>query len=69
MQAFHSDHFVLPLPPGHRFPMPKYRLLRERLAATLPGLRAGARRQPASDGELALAHDAGLHRARCSRAR
>ncbi len=32
MQAFYCDHFVLPLPDGHRFPMEKYRLLRERLA-------------------------------------
>lgn len=34
MKAFYSDHFVLPLPEGHRFPMEKYRLLRERLLAT-----------------------------------
>lgn len=33
MKAFYSDHFVLPLPESHRFPMAKYRLLRERLAA------------------------------------
>ena len=33
MRAFFSDHFVLPLPPEHRFPMAKYRLLRERLMA------------------------------------
>ncbi len=55
MQAFYSDRFVLPLPAGHRFPMPKYRLLRDRLAAEVPGIRL----QPApaaSDGELALAH-------------
>ena len=32
MQAFHSDRHVLPLPPGHRFPRSKYRLLRERVA-------------------------------------
>ena len=32
MRAFHSDDFVLPLPQGHRFPMEKYRLLRERVA-------------------------------------
>jgi acetoin utilization deacetylase AcuC-like enzyme len=54
MQAFYADQFVLPLPPGHRFPMPKYRLLRERLEG-LPGIEM----QPApvaSDGELALAH-------------
>jgi len=34
MKLFYSDEFVLPLPPGHRFPMEKYRLLRERLAAS-----------------------------------
>lgn len=33
MKAFYCDHFVLPLPEGHRFPMEKYRLLRERLLA------------------------------------
>ncbi|MFT3879024.1 MAG: histone deacetylase [Gemmatales bacterium] len=33
MKAFYCDHFVLPLPEGHRFPMQKYRLLRERLLA------------------------------------
>lgn len=36
MQAFHSDRFEPELPAGHRFPMQKYRLLRERVAATLP---------------------------------
>ncbi|MEO8101809.1 MAG: histone deacetylase [Betaproteobacteria bacterium] len=34
MKLFYADEFVLPLPPGHRFPMEKYRLLRETLAAT-----------------------------------
>ena len=34
MKLFYCDEFVLPLPPGHRFPMEKYRLLRERLAAS-----------------------------------
>jgi len=57
MQAFYSDQFVLPLPEGHRFPMPKYRLLRERVAA-LPGFRL-REAEPASDGELALAHTPG----------
>lgn len=33
MKAFYCDHFVLPLPPEHRFPMAKYRLLRERVLA------------------------------------
>jgi len=32
MKVFFSDHFVLPLPEGHRFPMVKYSMLRERVA-------------------------------------
>ncbi len=55
MQAFYSDHFVLPLPAGHRFPMAKYALLRQRLADEFPLLML--REAPrASDGELALVH-------------
>ena len=56
MRAYHSDEFVLPLPPGHSFPMSKYRLLREAAETTLPGVRV-TEAPPASDGELALAHD------------
>jgi acetoin utilization deacetylase AcuC-like enzyme len=56
MLAFHSDQFVLPLPPGHTFPMSKYRLLREAAASTLPEVRV-TEAAPASDGELALAHE------------
>lgn len=33
MHVFYSDQFVLPLPPGHRFPMEKYARLRERVEA------------------------------------
>lgn len=33
MKAFYSDTFVLPLPEGHRFPMAKYRRLREEVLA------------------------------------
>jgi acetoin utilization deacetylase AcuC-like enzyme len=55
MKLFYTDHFVLPLPPGHRFPMDKYRRLRERAAA------AGGfelLEPPAvSDDQLALCHD------------
>jgi acetoin utilization deacetylase AcuC-like enzyme len=55
MQAFYADHFVLPLPEGHTFPMGKYEKLRARVAAECPGI--GLRPAlPASDGELALAH-------------
>src|SRR5215204_5207879 len=32
MKVFYTDHFVLPLPEGHRFPMVKYSMLRERVA-------------------------------------
>jgi acetoin utilization deacetylase AcuC-like enzyme len=56
MIAFHFDHHSLPLPPGHRFPMGKYGLLRQRLQADPRGIElrlAGA----ASEGELALAHE------------
>ncbi len=58
MRAFHSDLFVLPLPEGHRFPMQKYRLLREGVAAAMPQIRLHDA-PPASDGELALAHTPG----------
>ena len=33
MLAWYCDQFVLPLPDHHRFPMEKYRLLRERVAS------------------------------------
>ena len=55
MRAFYSDQFVLPLPEGHRFPMAKYRLLRERLGVDVPEVMLAAA-EPASDGELALVH-------------
>ncbi|WP_066338808.1 histone deacetylase family protein [Azohydromonas lata] len=55
MQAFYADQFVLPLPEGHRFPMAKYAMLRERLLGE-PGIRL-APAPAASDGELALAHE------------
>ncbi|MBT9599230.1 MAG: histone deacetylase [Vitreoscilla sp.] len=56
MRAYTSDQFVLPLPEGHRFPMPKYRLLKEKVSAELPAIHLHEA-PPASDGELALAHD------------
>lgn len=56
MLAFYCDHFVLPLPEGHRFPMSKYRLLRERVAR-LAGI---SLLEPAavSEAELRRAHTA-----------
>jgi acetoin utilization deacetylase AcuC-like enzyme len=55
MQVFYATQFVLPLPAGHRFPMAKYQLLRDRLALERPEIRL-MQAEPASDGELALAH-------------
>jgi acetoin utilization deacetylase AcuC-like enzyme len=55
MQAFYSDQFVLPLPAGHRFPMAKYRVLRDRLQAEMPHIQLRVA-EPATDGELALVH-------------
>jgi acetoin utilization deacetylase AcuC-like enzyme len=55
MEVFYATQFVLPLPPGHRFPMAKYQLLRDRLTAELPDL--DLKQAPvATDGELALVH-------------
>lgn len=59
MLAFYSDHFTLPLPEGHRFPMAKYALLRKRVEASglfAPGELREA--EAATDEQLALAHDA-----------
>ena len=55
MQVYYATQFVLPLPAGHRFPMAKYQLLRDRLAAELPGIEL-MQALPATDGELALVH-------------
>ncbi|MFZ4760827.1 MAG: histone deacetylase [Burkholderiaceae bacterium] len=55
MKAFYSDRFVLPLPDGHRFPMTKYRLLRERIERDLPQVTL-LEPEPATDGVLALGH-------------
>jgi len=55
MRAFYSDHFVLPLPNGHRFPVAKYAMLRERLIQELPALRL-LPAPSADDTELARAH-------------
>ena len=58
MKLFYADHFVLPLPEGHRFPMEKYSRLRERLAAS-GRFAPGDFRVPeaASDDEILQAHD------------
>jgi acetoin utilization deacetylase AcuC-like enzyme len=62
LQAFYADHFVLPLPAGHRFPMEKYARLRQRVANELPAV-SMAEAPSATDGELALAHGPAFIRA------
>lgn len=58
MRVFYATQFVLPLPPGHRFPMGKYQLLRDRLASEVPEVTL-MQAEPATDGELALVHTPG----------
>ena len=60
MKLFFTDRFVLPLPDGHRFPMSKYRLLRDRLVGS-PTHRDDIFLEPpaATIDQLKLAHDSG----------
>lgn len=55
MKAFYTDHFVLPLPAGHRFPMEKYSRLRD-LVSRLSGLEL-VEAPPATDTQILYAHD------------
>lgn len=67
MKIFYTDHFVLPLPPGHRFPMQKYALLRQRVveAALVPPAEMRVP-HPATDEEIERAHDREyVRRVRC----
>jgi acetoin utilization deacetylase AcuC-like enzyme len=58
LRAFYSDTFVLPLPDHHRFPMAKYRMLREQLLAdAVLDARDLAVPAAASDDELLLVHE------------
>lgn len=57
-RVFYADEFLLPLPPGHRFPMEKYRLLREGLTASGIVPRAWLEvPDAATDAELTTVHD------------
>ena len=58
MQIFYSDIFTLPLPDGHRFPMAKYALLKERVARSGIVPPEAIRVPPeATDQEIMRAHD------------
>lgn len=56
MRAFAHDVYTYPLPSGHRFPLAKYRLVRERVEA-FDGIDVEDARA-AADDELRLAHHA-----------
>lgn len=53
MKLYSCDHHDIPLPPGHKFPLAKYRLLRERLEPYFQIERAA----PADAESICLAHD------------
>jgi len=55
MKAFYADQSLLPLPSGHRFPMAKYQILRERLQTEYPDVQMSQALR-ATDDELALVH-------------
>ena len=58
VKIFYTDHFELPLPPGHRFPMAKYRRLRDRIVGD-PFFQQDVLLVPnaATMEQLCLAHD------------
>jgi acetoin utilization deacetylase AcuC-like enzyme len=60
VKAYYTDIFVLPLPENHRFPMGKYRLLRERILAdgVLPEAHL-ILPEAATDADILRCHDAG----------
>jgi acetoin utilization deacetylase AcuC-like enzyme len=55
VKAFYTDHFVLPLPSGHRFPMEKYSKLRN-LVGAVEGIEL-VEAPAASDTQILYAHD------------
>jgi acetoin utilization deacetylase AcuC-like enzyme len=57
MKLYYTDRYVLPLPAGHRFPMPKYARLRERATALAPDRLALP--EAACDDDLARVHERG----------
>jgi len=63
MRLYYCDHFVLPLPAGHRFPMEKYALLRDRVVEAGLGTNGELCVPPAAtDEELESVHDPGYVR-------
>lgn len=57
MKVYYCDHFTYPLPPGHRFPVAKYTLLRERVARELGERCEMVVPEAATEEQLRLVHD------------
>lgn len=55
VRAFAHDRFTYPLPEGHRFPLGRYRMLREAIEST--GLAEVVEAPAAGDADILLAHD------------
>jgi acetoin utilization deacetylase AcuC-like enzyme len=55
LKAFYTDHFVLPLPAGHRFPMEKYSRLRDLVTKQIGAELVEA--PSATDTQILYAHD------------
>jgi acetoin utilization deacetylase AcuC-like enzyme len=58
VKTFHIDHFTYPLPEGHRFPIPKYALLRERVGREFVPPCELAVPDAATIDQLCLVHEA-----------
>jgi len=57
MNVYYSDHYILPLPEGHRFPIEKYRMLRDLLLSEKIIHASDLKESPLAEPELlALAH-------------
>ncbi len=58
MKVFYSDHLLVPLPAGHRFPMPKYARLHQCVSeAKIPGVELVAS-SAASNEQIGRVHNA-----------
>jgi len=58
-RLYYCDHHEIPLPPGHRFPARKYRMLRDLLSERADGIFEFAEAPMADPAVIARAHDPG----------
>ena len=63
LKVFYSDKMTIPLPEGHRFPIAKYRMLRDRLLASHVLSEDEIHESPlATREQVCLAHSEADHR-------